>query len=110
MGDVTCDSDHGSVISAKSLSDERLATLSLDSKNLLSAERGVHSSPVPAEFSDLEPIYVKRFADDFLDIKLAGCFDHGVFVRVYAQSGRVTVIYGEGPTWGEEILWAGDSS
>ena len=109
-GDVTCDGDHESVISAKSLSTERLATLYRDSISLLGTESGIHISPIPRELSDLDPIYVKRIGDSWLDIKLAGCFDHGVFVRADSESGRITLRYGEGPTWGEEILWTDDSS
>ena len=64
--------------------------------------------PIPAELSDLEPLYVKRLGSFFLDIKLAACFDHGVFIRVEPGEGQVTVRYGEGPFFGEEVLWSGE--
>lgn len=107
-GEVTCDGDHEAVIFAKSLSDERLSTLYRDSINLLGIESDT-SYPVAAEFSDLDPIYVKRLGSYWLDIKLAGCFDHGVFIQADTMTERVTLRYGEGPTHGEDTLWAKES-
>ena len=105
VGDTTCDNDHESVLAAKSLSDDRLAALYRDSEVLLRLGTSVDLAPIPDEFQDLEPIYLRRIGEAALDIKLASCFDHGVFLRADAKSGQVTLRFGEGPTSGEEVLW-----
>ena len=105
FGDATCDSDHASVILAKSLSEERLATIYRDSERLILKNLDPDPSTVYAEFDDLEPVYAKRTGLSSFSIKLAGCYDHGTFLNIDTGVGEIAVTYGEGPSAGREILW-----
>ncbi|MGB5628250.1 MAG: hypothetical protein WBM57_02700 [Woeseiaceae bacterium] len=91
---------------AKSLSQERLATLYYqDSKRLLASSPNVHISPIPDEFGDIIMIDMRTWGSEEIGLKLEGCFDHFVFLNIDTQLGQITVKYGEGPTAGEELLW-----
>lgn len=94
---------------AKSLSDERLATLYQDAKRLLISDPDVYISPVPNEFSDLEPIVMRVWGSEKLGVKLEGCIDHFVFLNIDIASRQIVIRYGEGPTASEDVLWTDDS-
>ena len=106
FGDAACDSDHESVLLAKSLSEERLAALYEDSKRLILESPSSDFSRVHAELDDLEPVYSKRTGNTSFSIKLAACYDHGTFLNIDTDAGEITVTYGEGPSAGRELLWS----
>ncbi len=103
---TSCGPDSERVAFAKSLSEDRLKVLYQDSKALLSSEPNFYIPAGPDEFSDLNPINMRAWRSDKLGIKLEGCFDHFVFLIVDTNAGEITVEYGEGPDYGEDLLWA----
>ncbi len=59
------------------------------------------------EFAIKQPVLTMYSSD--ATVKLAGCFDHGVYLSLYRLNkpdGSITLFWGEGPEAGEKLLWS----
>ena len=111
--EVVCDEDSTEVAFARQFPQSRWERLVLDARHLKGAVSDVLGAPVgdlsstPAELADLKPVDAK-FYGDTLAVKLKGCFDHHIYlITDFHPPGTETVIlqWGEGPTFGSEVLW-----
>ena len=116
-----CDENSKTVTSAKALGPERLFRLYADARDLLKSTTipaghyRVVIDPVPEQFKDLEPVSVRVMSENFADnspedvrLMLNWCFDHIVDLQVKSIGQPVPYIillWGEGPTAGEAVLW-----
>ena len=108
-----CSSDSKEVQYAKNINQERLALLYNQTKQLTEADVFLpkissNSEKAPKEFNDLEYINVHLIGST-ARFMLQGCFDHFVIIRINGinskQEASITLEYGEGPDFKQEILW-----
>jgi hypothetical protein len=111
-GRATCDEDHPDVAVARNLPDEDLAELFAEAEKVLKhPPSNIDEIPIKTNLPrfDVSTPAFRNFSDGFASIMLAGCFDHGVYMRledINRETGRVVLSWGEGPFRGEQILWS----
>jgi hypothetical protein len=110
-GDVTCDEDHQSVALARQMPQKDLALLFSEAESVDRAKpRGFDHIQVrtPLPKFDLSPIFFRSSGEHAASVKLAGCFDHGVYLSLNglnSSKGHIELSWGEGGTSGYQILW-----
>ena len=111
-GDVTCDEDHQSVALARQMPPKDLALLFSEAE---SVDRGkpkgfdhIQVKTLLPKF-ELSPIFFRSSGEHAASVKLAGCFDHGVYLSLNglnSSEGQIELSWGEGGTSGYQILWS----
>ncbi|GAB3358469.1 hypothetical protein GCM10027430_29050 [Lysobacter tyrosinilyticus] len=95
---------------ARSLPETRLVKLSQDLQRLAPTSEARHGWPIhdgfPIELADLKPHSAKSQGDEF-EVVLKHCGDHRVVLAspIGGQEQRITLSWGEGPTFGQQVLW-----
>lgn len=111
-GNVICDEGHSSVAMARSVSRKDWAQLFSEAETIARARPPIYeNTPVktPLPQFDLSPLAFVRHTDDQASVKLAGCFDHGVYLsleELNTPQGRIELSWGEGPSSGSQVVWS----
>ncbi|MGN7919702.1 hypothetical protein [Lysobacter sp. 22409] len=110
-GNFNCDEDHESVALARSLPQRDLALLFSEAESVARAKpMGFDHTRVrtPLPKFDLSPLIFRGYGKH-ASVKLAGCFDHGVYLSLEdlnSSKGQIELSWGEGPASGHRVLWS----
>ena len=108
---VICDESHSSVTLARGISQEKWAELFSEAENIVRTQPfDLKNAPVKTSLPKfkLSPLHFVSYSKD-ATVKLAGCFDHGVYLSLYnlnTPKGKIELSWGEGPEAGSEVLWS----
>lgn len=109
--DAVCDADHASAVAARALSQQDLARLFSEAETVARSRPSPYENvPVktPLPKFALSPPTFRGYTDRWATVKLAGCFDHGVYLsleELNTPQGNIELTWGEGPTSGSRVLW-----
>lgn len=110
-GNVTCDEGHSSVALARGVPRKKWAELFSEAENIVrpqpSGSKNVVVKTSLPKFN-LPSLNFVIYSKD-ATVKLAGCFDHGVYLSLdglNTPQGKIELSWGEGPEAGSEVLWS----
>ena len=110
-GNVTCDEGHSSVALARGIPQTKWAELFSEAESTVGVKPfGLENIPVKTSLPkfDLSPLSFVSYSKH-ATVKLAGCFDHGVYLSLddlNTPQGKIELSWGEGPEAGSEVLWS----